>query len=466
MLFVLFIISISCIEDDFTTSSNDKLTFSTDTIAFDTIFTELATPATKFMVFNKNKKMIKISSIKMNGSSKAKFFLNVDGIKGEEFKDVEIRGKDSIFVYVQAHIDLNNDNNPLKIEDKIEFLTNGNLQEIVVNAWGQDVTRLRNQKYTSDAVLTAEKPYVIFDTLYVAENATLTMEPGTRLYFHDKGAMQIDGTLKAVGSKDKFIHLRGDRIDKVVADIDFDIMSGQWNGIRFGGNSYNNEIHYMYMRGSTNGITLDSCNVEQQKLHIFNSILHNSSNNVLTGNYCNISAEGTEFSDCKNSIVALVGGKHRFVNCTFANYYLFSAIFGSIVNLDYVIPEQMQELPLMNAKFDNCIIYGNSSDINIGDLTGSQVYFRNSLFKSKGNNDSNFIDCVWASDPLFYTVREDYIFDFRLKNESPAINTGNPEYCPEHARTDLLGVPRVREDGGIDIGAYTWVEAREEEKQQ
>lgn len=465
MLFVLFVFSISCIEDDFTTSSNDKLTFSTDTIAFDTIFTELATPTAKFMVYNKNKKMIKISSIKMNGASKAKFFLNVDGIKGDEFKDVEIRGKDSIFVYVQAHIDINNDNNPLKIEDKIEFLTNGNLQEIVINAWGQDVTRLRNQKYTEDAVLTADKPYIIFDTLYVAKNATLTIEPGTRLYFHDKAAMQIDGTLKATGSKDKFIHLRGDRIDKVVADIDFDIMSGQWNGIHFGENSYNNEIQYMYMRGSTNGITLDSCNIEQPKLHIFNSILHNASNNVLTGSYCNISAEGTEFSDCKNSVVALAGGKHRFINCTFANYYLFSAIFSSIINLDYAIPEQQQDLPLMDAKFDNCIIYGNSADINIGDLAGSKVYFRNSLFKSKGSNDNNFIDCVWGEDPLFYTIREEYIFDFRLKNESPAINTGNTEYCPEHARTDLLGIPRIREDGGIDIGAYTWVEAKEEENQ-
>ena len=56
------------------------------------------------------------------------------------------------------------------------------------------------------------------------------------------------------------------------------------------------------------------------------------------------------------------------------------------------------------------------------------MYMRYCLFKSSGTNDAHFINCVWEGDPCFLTVREDYIFDYRLGNESDAIGKGNPEW--------------------------------------
>src|SRR5574344_96080 len=140
----------SCIEDDFTTNSNDVLAFSTDTIAFDTIFTALPTPVRTFRVFNHSKKMIKISQIKVKGESTAKFNLNVDGIKGESFNDVEIRGNDSISIMVEAVIDPTNKNNPLEYKDVLQFVTNGVTQERVLTAWGQDVIRLKSPQITEN----------------------------------------------------------------------------------------------------------------------------------------------------------------------------------------------------------------------------------------------------------------------------------------------------------------------------
>ena len=57
---------------------------------------------------------------------------------------------------------------------------------------------------------------------------------------------------------------------------------------------------------------------------------------------------------------------------------------------------------------------------------------------------------------------DEYIFDYRLKNESDAIGKGNPAYCRGEIATDRYGVARLHPDGSIDIGAYTWVEAVEE----
>ena len=115
----------------------------------------------------------------------------------------------------------------------------------------------------------------------------------------------------------------------------------------------------------------------------------------------------------------------------------------------------------MTANFDNCIIFGNAGDISVGDLTGSSVYLRFCLLKSSGNNDDNFIGCIWKGDPKFYTVREDYIFDYRLRNKSDAIAVGDRSLTPERLALDRYGVNRF-ESEGIDIGAYVWVPAAED----
>ena len=63
----------------------------------------------------------------------------------------------------------------------------------------------------------------------------------------------------------------------------------------------------------------------------------------------------------------------------------------------------------------------------------------------------------------FYTVREDYIFDYRLRNESDAIARGNRSYCPDKARYDRYGNDRFARTG-LDLGAYVWIESHDEEQ--
>ena len=54
-------------------------------------------------------------------------------------------------------------------------------------------------------------------------------------------------------------------------------------------------------------------------------------------------------------------------------------------------------------------------------------------------------------------------FDSRLRNESEAIGVGSAERVPQAARTDYYGNERLQERG-VDIGAYVWIEQKEEEK--
>ena len=469
----------SCIDDSFTTSSSDVLTFSKDTIAFDTVITLQGTATKQMIVYNKNKKQINISSIKVAGlASKGHFHLNVDGIRGDEFKNVEIRGNDSIFIFIEAKLDEMESNDPTLIEDRLEFVANGVQKSVLLSAWGQDVIRLSGDTISRNRRFTADKPYLIYDTVFVGERATLTIDPGATLLFHDKAAMRIKGTMLANGTADSPITFRGDRLDHVVGETSFDLMSGQWGGIIFTPGTKDNVLKHVVMRSSSIGM---HCSSEYKNdttrcaLKLINCVLTNSASTCLVTQGCYVQAIGTEFSDAAEEVAYFVGGKVMMSQCTFTNNYLFTVPTLPIVqvfNVDY----GGGYIDKIRAYFDNCILHGISDELSAGfydavkdtiyennvlKLDGYNVLMRYCLFKSSGTNDSHFINCVWEGDPHFLTVRDDHFFDYRLGNESDAIGKGNTALCPEEARYDRYGQDRLAR-GSVDLGAYVWVRVPED----
>ncbi len=464
LISVNFLMS-SCIDDSVTTSTSALLTFSRDTVNFDTVFTDLGTPTARLIVCNRNKKGVNISSIKFKNPETC-FSLNVDGVSGSDFHDVEIRGKDSVFLFVECFIPETQGASPGLVEDELEFVTNGVTQRVRVEAYGQNVTRLRNVRLSSDTRLTAERPYVVFDSLIVERGVTLTVDPGAQVLFHDGASLVVDGRLEAVGEPNRMIAFRGDRLDDVLPDVGYDIMAGQWKGIRIGAGSFDNRMEYVDMRSTVSGLMVDSCaDLSRTKLVLLNSWLHNSQGNVLNSKYAKVNAYGCCFSEAADAVVSLTGGEHEFLQCTIANNYLFSAIRGALLSLWHVFPDEEDEsgLPLMKARFENSIIYGLADDLNTenlrkGDLTGSDVYFRNVSLKSAGENDDNFIECLWDTDPMFYTDRPIYYFNYRLKDDSPVKLAGDASLVMSEVLRDMDGVDRLR-DGAPSLGAYQYVPA-------
>lgn len=449
---------VSCISDDFTTSSSDVLSFSTDTLSFDTVFTEMGTPTSRLKVYNRAKKSINISSISIKNPGSC-FSMNVDGMSGTSFSDIEIRGGDSIFIFVECKLPVSPDNAPLLTRDELQFVTNGVRQNVVLEAWGQNVTRLHGETITGDTRFTADRPIVVFDSLIVDNNATLTIDPGTKLLFHDKAYMRVKGTLLAIGEPGKMIDMRGDRLDDVLPDVGYDIMSGQWEGISIAPESFGNRMEYVDMRSTDKGLCVDSTgDTSRSKLMLVNSWLHNSKGSVLTSVHANVSAVGTCFSEAADHVVTLVGGVHDFVQCTFSNYYLFAAPYGAILGLYDLLTgaDAIVDNLLMSAKFANCIVYGMAADINVTDLTGTNVFFHNTLFRSAGTDDDNFLNCIWDADPLFYTERNEYIFNYHVRPDSPAICAGNPQYVTPLSLFDMDGVDRLSQ-GAPTLGAYQYV---------
>lgn len=469
-----------CIEDGFTNSPSDQPAFSTDTLKMGVIFTDEPSPTSRFTVHNPHGKSLSISDISLSGEYASCFRINVDGISGERFSDVEIRGKDSIYVFVEATLPPNIQTKPLEINADINFTTNGVTQTVTLSAFGQNVERLRALTLTADTRLTADIPYQIFDSLVVAPGATLTLEPGTTLCFHDKAMLIVRGRLIAEGTPEAPVTMAGDRTGNVVSDISFDIMSRQWTGVFFTSTSTGNRLSHTNIRNTVQGVAVNgeipssdaaqarTSGAGEPQLYLYNCRLRNSGGLVLEAVHSSVKAVGCEFAEAAGGLVYLHGGSHIFNHCTFANYYLFAALSGPAVSFAHISADEKtgsddgSGLPYLTADFSNCIIYGNGSDISHGDLTGTGVFLRRCLLKSEGEDDDNFQMCIWGEDPLYYTIREEYIFDYRLKPESPAIGAADPTLTLPEASADAYGLSR---GAYPDLGAYVYTAPAEEDQE-
>ena len=139
ILTIIFVSISSCKkEDEFITDSSARVEFSQDTVLFDTVFVQTGSATEIFTVRNKNDKAVKISSIRLGGSNSSYYRLNVNGIPGKAFNNVEIGANDSIFIFVEVTIpDPNSPNTPFIINDSILFNLNGHQQQVNLVAWGQ-----------------------------------------------------------------------------------------------------------------------------------------------------------------------------------------------------------------------------------------------------------------------------------------------------------------------------------------
>lgn len=454
---LIFLSLIGCIEDGITTSPSDQPAFSTDTLDMGLVYTDEQTSTHRFVVYNPYNKGLLLSRVEISGRDAALMRLNVDGMSGKEFSDVEIRANDSIFVFVSADIPVAGSVEPKSFEAQLDFHVNGLVSSVIVTASGQDIKRIKGETVTVDTALESGLPYQVKDSLVVAENAILILKPGTRLLFHDNAKLIVRGSLISEGTPESPVILTGDRTGNVITDVSFDLMSRQWYGIDFMEESRGSRLEFTDVSNTSYGVTVygNGTDVEEKKLSMINSRLRNSGDFVLSAIGASIEAFGCEFSDAATGLVYLLGGNHRFDQCTAANYYLFSAVKGAawtVIDPYNTKLEEYEDYLPTKALITNTITYGIGADVSEGDLAGWDVFFKRCLFKSKGDDDENFIDSIWDSDPLYYTVREDYLFDYRLQPDSPAIGAADLSLSENPLEIDYYGVARTG-----DLGAYSFV---------
>ena len=127
---IMSVLLVACSEDiDFSSSPSLRLEFSKDTVAFDTLFTTVGSPTAGLVVRNRNSDALRISNVRLASGGESGFSVLVDGQYGTSMNDLEIRGKDSIFVYASVELEKNGADVPLMVKDSLLFTLESGVQQ-------------------------------------------------------------------------------------------------------------------------------------------------------------------------------------------------------------------------------------------------------------------------------------------------------------------------------------------------
>ncbi len=447
-------------EVNYSANPNDKLYFSADTVRFDTVFTTVGSSTRLLKVYNRNKQDLLIENIRLEDHANSGFRINVDGMRGTEFSNVEILAGDSIFVFVEVTVNPTSANNPMLIEDHIRFRRAGNEQSVLLEAYGQDAYIWSKKIIDKDTTLTGEKPFLLKDSIIVEPGATLTIAQNTKFFFSKNAGLFVRGTVNAEGTTEQPVVMRGDRTDKMLADIPYDLVSGQWQGVFVDSLSYGNSFENVQIRNAYYGILFHSSETTQKKAVLKNVIIHNNIADGLSATNCDIEVSNAQITNSGGAAVRLVGGKYEFLHTTVANHYQWETRRAAAVVIANKRGEDL--FALQNCRFVNSIVDGTQTDeITLEkseDDTPFNYLFVNCQIKSPEKSGDNFVNVLWSpKEKTFRALNEENsrIYDFRLDSVSVAINAADRQYSLS-LPLDLKGVSRLS-DENPDLGCYEFV---------
>lgn len=489
----------SCRNDFETIPSTGNLEFSRDTVYLDTVFSNIGSSTYNLKVYNRGDEDIHIPTINLERGESSGYRLNVDGIPGKSFQDITILAKDSIFIFIETTVDFQNFPNPdnaFLYTDKIVFDGGGNEQHVDLVTLIQDAVFLFPERFKDgttetlnlgmdgegndilvegffledeELIFTNEKPYVIYGLAAVPSDKTLVVNAGARVHFHADSGLLVanNGSINVNGlpSSDpdlleNEVIFEGDRLEPGFSDI-----PGQWLTIWLTEGSTDNFFTHTTIKNSVVGILMDS-NDGDRTLTLNNVQIYNSANVGLLARTGDVEGNNVVINNSgQASLACSLGGRYVFNHCTFANYWNNSfRVFPTLV-IDNVLQVSETEVivaDLLQADFNNCIIYGSEQrEIALVNEPSAAFNFKftNSLIKFQDpngdftddplydfTNQTLYTNCVLNQDPVFFNTE---LNDFNIETgTSGADGIALPGVGPP---LDLNGTSRSDDP---DAGAY------------
>ncbi len=460
----------SCEDEGYLNSPDARLLFSRDTVMFDTIFTTIGSTTQHFKVYNPYDEDILISNIRLSSGNFSNFRVNISGDKNET-DEITLPAHDSIFIFVEVTIDPNGQNMPMVVQDSIEFITNYNFQTVKLIAYGQDFKLIKSGNITH-TTWTSEKPYLVYGYAFVDSTSTLSVESGTRIYFHKHSGLYVKGNIVAEGTFENPILFLSDRLESSYKNI-----PDQWDGIILESGSHDNVMNYVTIKNANIGLQVGTIEHDGfASLQITNSRIENMAYAGLFALKSKIFGYNNLIANCGFYATAfLAGGEYEFYHTTIANYwgnYSPKARASSSVIISNFLPVKKSDGStvifngdLEKAFFGNSIIYGNyHNEIEFGNNEENtfNFVFDHCIIQVPDTvdlSDKNHYKNVWRGnkyDPKFIDPFEDY--DYALDTLSAAKDIGNSVFAKRFPM-DILNRDRLADDGP-DLGAFERIEKK------
>ncbi len=463
LILILWAGLVSCVpeQEEITTDPSASLRFSSDTVLFDTLFTQTGSVTKRLRVYNDAPRAVRIDEITLAGGEDSPYEIAVNGQFGGPFSNVTLLGKDSLLLLVEVTIDPRDENLPFLVNDSLTFLTNGRRQSVQLVAYGQDAVFLDGEVLECDAIWTADKPYVIFNSVLVDTLCSLTIQPGARIYSHVNSYIFVRGSLTVNGSAEAPVIFRNDRLDE-----SYENAPGQWGGLVFLPGSKDNVIEHARIRNARTGIYLGTPDEDDiPDLVLGNSVIENmgGSEAIPVGDFNVLPGYGllaltsdahvynTLIANCQiNTVGNYAGGNYQYSHCTLAafSFDFFRQSSSVVFSNNVVLGDESVITAPLQVSVVNSIIWGSLPDellLSEEPSAAFSVSISNSLLRTRLYQDlweGNLIN----ENPLF---TDPEAFNYRLDEGSPAIDFG----LDAGISTDLDGMPR---DATPDAGAYEY----------
>lgn len=469
----------SCQKIEFDTGSSVDLRFSTDTLTFDTVFTQVGSTTRYFKIYNDGDKFARVDEVRLGGESSV-FRINVDGYQGPVIRDLEIPPEDSVYVFVEVTVDPDQpvSVSPFIIAENMEIITGNESSTVVLNAWGQNANYIPSVKGAGRQVLITcdmntwtwddPKPYVLYGVVII-DSCTLEIPAGTDVYVHggsvfSQGQSYNDGvlfigknaSLQVKGSQENPVTFQSDRLES-----DYQDRIAQWGRIQLGAESKNNVITHARLRHANIGVLVDSL----AELEIDHTIIGYNGTASLAAFRGLVTGYNNLFHSAAGYNLRVdFGGYYRFDYCTFANVG-FGEEAVDLTNYFCFKQENDQcvdaRASVLNLEIRNSILYSSKTDaLTMVDATDDADFFRvdfkNSLIRVDellGEKQfPNFLeDYPTVTNYQFGTplFRDTENYNFELDSTSIARDIAVP--IPG-VTTDLVG--NERDPISPDAGAY------------
>ena len=460
-IFLVFLIGLlstfqSCKKDTLFSSSN--ITFSADTLVFDTVFkTEKAlkdlfkgSGVQQVKIYNPDGNPLNLDEIELMGGSDSPFRLNLDGISGKSFNNKKIAGNDSLFMFIDIQLNVlkNPSQNPI-IRDSIRVKTNGKNQYLQLLAWGQDAYFHHKEIIKNSTEWKNDKPHVIIGYAIVDTSAVLDVQQGCKIHLYNNSLLYVRrGALNMNGTLNNKIIVQGTR-----SEASYQKIAGQYYGIYFH-EALPSKVNYAHIKNGTSAIQIYSRNENSNlaTLTIENTVIENNArygvfcfanpivilnNTLLFKNqlYSFFVLQGADFSINHSNILGY--GPSTKDNTAFAmkNYYT-----NPEDQLTYISP--------LTGIIKNSVIYGYKPNEYILDTLEYEgvkniIKFQNCVLKVEKHMVNNTV--TFNVDPNFIQVNQN---NFRFNSSSPLNNKG----VTSPYKFDIEG--KLRSSTTPDIGVY------------
>ena len=481
----------------FSPAQTQDIRFSSDTVYLDTVFTSIGSSTYNLRIYNQANHNIKIGSIRLGQASDSQFRLNVDGMHGQDFNDVEILANDSIYVFIETTVNIKDYaanapeflyNDQLLVDEQtVELITlvkdaiflypkrEDGFKEMIPlgtdeegNAFGIEGFYLED----NELIFTNERPYVIYGYAGVPSEKTVRFEAGARIHFHDNSGLIAaeSSSVHVLGEQSADAEMQegevifeGDRLEPF-----FENIPGQWGAIWLTAGSTNHIFRHATIKNASVGILMDyNDETENPTLVLEQTQIHNSSAVGLWAKTGHVRAVNSIFGNAGNaSFFGNIGGSYEFTHCTFANYWnrSFRSTPAVILN-DYVPISETEDfvMPLEKAVFANCIIDGNQTvEFGVEQKGDQELSFsldHTALRFSPADEtiyENPYYD--FSSSTLYpkLILNKQTAFhqpstnDFRISQESEVIGLGKSTHATS-VPVDLNGVDRTNLP---DLGAF------------